>query len=80
MSKTDIDIPITFKIKMTFNDLRRNGISIQGTDEYTDDTIGDMHAGSTFDGTITMRADASYDFVDMLTSGMQVVFWVASSE
>ncbi len=70
----------TFKIKLTFQDLHRDGASIAGTEEYADATLGDVHAGSTFDGSITMGGDATYDFLDILNTSLQIVFWVTSDE
>lgn len=70
----------TFKIKLTFEDLQCNGVSIRGTAEYDNATIGDIHAGSTFDGTITMNGDAAYDFIDMIDNDLQIIFWVTGDD
>lgn len=67
----------TFNIKLVFDDLRRNGISIRGTEEYIEATGLGVHSGSMFDGTITfVDEDDEYDFEAMLDNGLQVVFWV----
>lgn len=66
-----------FSISLVFDDLRRGGKSINGTEEYIDATALDLHPGSTFPGTITLEDDAAYDFEIMLEGGLQPVFWVS---
>jgi len=65
----------TIQIKLTFDDLRRNGVRIDSEDFYIA-TRGNMHSGATFPGTITLDEDAETDFQAMLDDELQVVFWV----
>ena len=64
------------QLDMTFDDLRRRGKSIGGTEEHINLTMGSLHSGSTFPGAIYLDDDSALDFQDMLAAGLQVTFWV----
>ena len=64
-------------IRMTFYDLLRKGKSMYSTEEGVEMTIGSLHSGSTFSGTITLQEDDMDDLNKMFEAGLQPVFWIS---
>ncbi len=64
-------------IHLTFDDLRREGKSVYNTEEGVHMTMGSLHSGSTFPGSITLDED-DMEFLDrMFKAGLQPVFWIS---
>ena len=63
-------------IHMTFDDLRNQGESVYSTEQGIYLTAGNLHSGSTFPGTITLREDDMDDLNKMFEAGLQPVFWI----
>ena len=64
-------------IRMTFDDLRRKGKSMYSTEEGVQMTMGDIHSGSTFSGTITLDEENMDQLNKMFEAGLQPVFWIS---
>ena len=68
---------ISKPIHMTFSDLRRKGKSMYNTEEGVEMTMGSLHSGSTFPGSITLDEDDMYFLNKMFEAGLQPVFWIS---
>lgn len=64
-------------IHLTFSDLRRKGKSIYNTEEGVQMTMGSLHSGSTFPGSITLDEETMDDLNRMFEAGLQPVFWIS---
>ena len=64
------------KIKLVFDDWRKEGNSIYGTSEGVKLSMYDFHAGSTFRGKIVLDKHDEDVLKDALKQGYQPVFWV----
>lgn len=63
-------------ILMTFYDLFRKGKKIDGT-EYAKKTMGMIHSGSTFHGTITLDEEDMDQLNEMFEADLQPIFWIS---
>ncbi len=64
------------KIKLVFDDWRREGRSICRSPESIELSKHDFHAGSTFDARIDVDAWQEKELRDALKKGYQPVFWI----
>lgn len=64
-------------IHMTFDDLRRKGRSIYQTEEGVQMTMGNLHSGSTFHGTILLDEEDMDCLNAMFEANLQPVFWIS---
>lgn len=64
-------------IYLTFDDLTRKGISIAGTEEHIEHTIGPLHTGSTYRAVIYVDEDSAEFLQGMFDADLQPVFWAS---
>lgn len=64
------------KIKLVFDDWRREGRSLYRSLEMTELTKYDFHAGATFEGNIQLDVCQEDELREALEKGYQPVFWV----
>ena len=64
------------KIRLVFDDWRKNGKSIYETEEGIELILGDFHSGSIFDGEINLDEGDSKELQKALDSGFTPVFYV----
>jgi len=64
------------KIKLVFDDWRREGRSLDRSPENIELTKHDFHGGSTFDGTILIDVCQEEELREAIEKGYQPVFWI----
>ncbi len=64
------------KIKLVFDDWRKQGKSVGNTPEGVELTWNDFHSGSTFDARIDLDAWQEKELRDALKKAYRPVFWV----
>ena len=64
-------------IWVTFDDIRKEGKSIQGTEQYVELTLGDLHSGATYPAVIYFNYDGYVSYRDMIDAGLNPVFWIS---
>lgn len=64
------------KIKLVFDDWRKEGKSIYKTFQGASLSCHDFHPGSTFEGEIKLDKENEEELRDSLKKGYQPVFWV----
>ena len=70
----------SMKIKLVFNDWRKEGKSIYCTQEGIDLSMHDFHSGSTFDGEIILDEQQERELKEALNKGYQPIFWVCKEK
>ena len=64
------------KIKLVFDDWRKEGKSVYNTPEGIELTKYDFHSGSTFRGTILIDVCQEDELREAIEEGYQPLFWV----
>ena len=64
------------KIKLVFQDWRKEGKSVYATPEGINLAMGAFHGGSTFDGEINLGNWEEKELRKAIEEGYQPVFWV----
>ncbi len=64
------------KIKLVFDDWRKQGESVYSTEEGFELSWGDFHSGTTFDGNIALDSEQSIELEKAIKDGYTPVFWV----
>lgn len=64
------------KIKMIFDDWRKNGRSVYSVEECLKLSSGDFHSGTTFNGKIQLDRLQEEEIRKAINEGYQPVFWI----
>lgn len=64
------------KIKLVFDDWRKEGKSIYNTSKGAELSNHDFHAGATFEGNIQLDAWEEKELREALEKGYRPVFWI----
>ncbi len=64
------------KIKLIFEDWKKQGKSIRSNEEFIELSKHDFHGGATFEGAIHLDAWQEKELREAIEGGYQPVFWV----
>ena len=68
--------PVTLSVALVFEDWQGPLGKPVTSETYQRLSTGSLHAGSTFQATITLDQDTAEDLMDALNAGYQPVFWM----
>lgn len=64
------------KIKLILEDWQKNGKLLSNTNDGVFLSMGDFHAGCTFEGNIELTVDQRLELIGAIAAGYRPVFWV----